>query len=163
APVAGGVQAPGERELTGPADPLEPGHLPAGRRPVDRIDLEPGQRGEVGVALGGVGVPLLPASPASLNGASFDGIGFHRHLRKDSRTSYCFFSLAWLERGAEVTGAWLGRRAGGTGGAGRRWSARGAEAGLAGRGFGPRDGQAQRRERCRAVCSEKKKNFLCNQ
>ena len=63
-PVPGGVQAAGERELPRPADPLEPGHHRAGRRPVDRVNLEAGQRGEVRFALGRLVEPALPALPA---------------------------------------------------------------------------------------------------
>ena len=43
------VQAAGERELAWPADPLEARDDRAVRRPVDRVDGDPGQRGEVGV------------------------------------------------------------------------------------------------------------------
>ena len=50
AAVAGRVEAPGERELPRPADPLEALDDVALGRPVDRLDLDAGQRGEVGVA-----------------------------------------------------------------------------------------------------------------
>src|SRR5690606_17428523 len=67
AAVAGGVQSAGVGELPRPADPLEPGHLGALRRPVDRVDLLAGERGEVGVAGARRVVALLPAGAARLD------------------------------------------------------------------------------------------------
>ena len=70
AAVARRVQPPGEGELPRPADPLHPlvGRLVL--RPVDRVDLDPGQRGEVRVPdlarLLGPRVRRLPAFPSGL-------------------------------------------------------------------------------------------------
>jgi len=60
APVAGRVQAAGERELARPADPVR--RLLVVLRPVDRVDVQAGQGGEVSLALG----RLLVAAPPAL-------------------------------------------------------------------------------------------------
>jgi hypothetical protein len=66
AAVAGGVDAPGERELPRPADPVEVRHHRVVRRSVDRVYLKPGERGEIRVAFGRLVEAALPAVPAGV-------------------------------------------------------------------------------------------------
>jgi hypothetical protein len=61
APVAGGVEPAGERELARPADAFEPRLVDTGRWPVHRIDRQAGERAEIGVAFAGRVVAPLPA------------------------------------------------------------------------------------------------------
>jgi hypothetical protein len=77
AAVAGGVQAAGEGELTRIADPLEVRDCRLVGRAVDRLHLDAGQRGEVGVAHLAGGqcrvVPLLPPLPCVVDHAEIVG------------------------------------------------------------------------------------------
>src|SRR5258708_6328568 len=62
--VPRGVKPPSERELPGPADPLEARNYGARRRPVHRIDRQARQGGEVRVPQPRPAIPALPPLPA---------------------------------------------------------------------------------------------------
>src|SRR5690606_39889470 len=84
-PVAGRVQAAGERELPRPADALAPRVVMIGC--VHRIDRQAGQRREVVVALAGRVVPCLPARASGLDLATLHDSPSGATLWRNTRTS----------------------------------------------------------------------------
>ena len=89
AAVAGGVQPAGERELPGPADPLEARarRPPRRRRPVDRLDRPPESVVKSASRLRARVVPLLPAlRPSAIVAGRPSGVALPPRAPEDPST-----------------------------------------------------------------------------